>query len=293
MSFREIERALQAQVSESVNIVTDGDGKHYIATPFCYGDGDGPTIVLRPQGSGWVLSDEGSTMMRLSWRLSEEELEEPERQRKIADALALSQARQKDGELFLQVSDSRYSEALFDFVHSLLLVDELGYPERSSEPSDQQTHHIEHFDEGRKSSNVTAARIGTQASSDRSMSITEFKSEFIDIVREALPHDRLHFDWHDASWDSIGNYVVDCMVNGMDSPLFLHAPGSNVQARDATITVYRFNDQEVNGRHAAIFRDASKLTRKVRSQLFAVCDVTFDNFDKEREGIREFLNTLR
>lgn len=293
MLFQELERTLQAQICEVVHIVTNGDGKHYIATPFFYGDGDGPTIALRPQGSGWVLSDEGSTMMRLSYRLSEEELEEPERQKKIADALALSQAHQKDGELFLQVSDSRYSEALFDFVHSLLLVDELGYPERSSETSEQQTHHIEHFDERRRSSNVTVARTGTQASSDRSMSITEFKSEFIDIVRETLPHNRLHFDWHDSSWDPTGNYAVDCKVNGMDSPLFLHAPGTNVQARDATITVYRFNDQEVNGRHAAIFRDASKLTQKVRSQLFAVCDVTFDNFDKEREGIREFLNTLR
>ena len=126
MSFQELERELQAQICESVYIVTKDDGRHYIATPFSYGDGDGPVIALRRNGKGWVLSDEGNTMMRLSWRLSEKELRDPERQRKIADALALSQASQKDGEILLQVNGSRYGDALFDFVHSLLLIDEVG-----------------------------------------------------------------------------------------------------------------------------------------------------------------------
>ncbi len=289
MSFQELERALQAQVSESVYIVTNGDGKHYITTPFFYGDGDGPTIALRRQGSGWALSDEGSALMRLSWRLSDDELEEPERRRKIADALALSQARQRNGELFLPVNDSKYGEALFDFVHSLLLVDELGYPESISISSDPEAQ----FDASQEVRSFEYATAAARSLKRRLMPMQEFKRGFADLIKESLPRDRLTFDWHDASWDSAGNYVVDCMVNGMDSPLFLHAPGSNVQARDATITVYRFNDQEVNGRHAAIFRDASKLTRKVRSQLFAVCDVTFDNFERERESIRKFLNTLR
>ena len=97
-------------------------------TPFYYGDGDGPVIALRRNGKGWILSDEGNAMMRLSWRLSAEELKTPECQRKIADALALSQASQKNGELFLKVNGSRYGDALFDFVHSLLLIDEVTTP---------------------------------------------------------------------------------------------------------------------------------------------------------------------
>ena len=293
MSFRELERALQSQVSESVYVVTDEDGKHYIPTPFVYGDGDGPTIALRRHGSGWALSDEGSTMMRLSWRLSEEELEEPVRKRKISDALALSQARQENGELLLTVNDSRYGEALFDFIHSLLLVDELGYPERSPMSSEQRITDIDFFDEQRMSSYVVAEMSEVQTHKERPVSIADFKREFTDIVRESLPDNRLNFDWYDPDWDPGGNYVVDCMINGTDSPLFLYAPGNHVQARDTTITIYRFNDQEIKGRHAAIFRDSSKLPKKVKSQLRDVCDVTFDNFERERESIRKFLNTLR
>ena len=291
MSFQELERELQAQICESVHIVTKDDGRHYIATPFFYGDGDGPVIALRQNGKGWVLSDEGNTMMRLSWRLSEKELKAPERQRKIADALALSQANQKDGELFLDVPNSKYSEALFDFVHSLLIVDELGYPDDSS-ASHSLVPYLESHDDWR---DYPAAASGPSRQGHKSdlMSIPEFKKGFNRLIEESLPLNRFKFDWHDPEWDAAGNYTVDCMVNGMDIPLFLHAPGSNVQARDATITIYRFNEQKVKGRHAAIFRDASRLTKKVTSQLDAVCETQFYNFENEQGHIREYLQSLR
>ena len=291
-SFQELERELQAQICESVYIVTKGDGKHYITTPFSYGDGDGPVIALRRNGKGWVLSDEGNTMMRLSWRLSEKELKSPERQRKIADALALSQASQKDGELFLQVNNSTYGKALFDFVHSLLIVDELGYPENPS-VSDKLTTDIEYSSDWQQETFVAASNAPRWSPKRPLMPIREFKNGFISLLEECLPQDRLNFNWHDPEWDTASNYTVDCMVNGMASPLFLHAPATDIQVRDTTFTIYRFNEQEVEGHHAAIFRDASRLTKKVISQLDAVCDVQFDGIENERERIREYLQSLR
>ena len=291
MPFKELERMLQAQICESVYIVTKDDGRHYIATPFFYGDGDGPVIALRQNGKGWVLSDEGNTMMRLSWRLSEKELQDPERQRKIADALALSQASQKDGELFLDVNKSRYGEALFDFVHSLLIVDELGYPDDSSS-SHSNVKYLESDDDWR---DIPVAASGPSRRSHKSdlMSIPEFKKGFTRLIEESLPQDRLNFNWHNPEWDAAGNYTVDCMVNGMDAPLFLHAPATDIRARNAIITIYRFNDQQVRGRHAAIFRDASILSKKVTSQLAEVCDIRFGKFERDKERIREYLQSLR
>ena len=182
---------------------------------------------------------------------------------------------------------------MFDFVHSLLVVDELGYPENFP-PSQELATHIVPFSDWR-GSDYLAAASGPPRQSRKSdlMPMREFKMGFTDIIKGSLPRDRVNFNWHDSSWDADGTYTVDCMVNGMDIPLFLHAPGSNVQARDATITIYRFNEQEVRGRHAAIFRDASKLTRKVTSQLDAVCDVQFYKFENEQGRIREYLQSLR
>lgn len=293
MSFKELERTLQAQLCESVYVVTNDDGRHYIATPFSYGDGDGPVIALRRNGKGWVLSDEGNTMMRLSWRLSEKELRDPKRQRKIADALALSQASQKDGELFLDVNKSRYGEALFDFVHSLLIVDELGYPESPSVSDKPATDLVDYF--GWQQETIVAAAEDAPRRRPKSylMPIQEFKSGFTSLLEECLPQDRLNFNWHDPEWDDAGNYTVDCMVNGTVSPLFLHAPATDIRARNAIITIYRFNEQRVEGRHAAIFRDASRLPKKVTSQLAEVCDIRFGNFEKDQGRIREYLRSLR
>ena len=65
MSLSEIARDLQAQISKSMYVEAGDDGRHYVATPFVFGDGDQPVIALAPDGDGWMLSDLGSTLFRL------------------------------------------------------------------------------------------------------------------------------------------------------------------------------------------------------------------------------------
>ena len=282
MSFKELEHILQAQTSKSVHLESDDEGRMYIVPPFAFGDGDEPVIAPRKNGSGWIFSDEGSTMMRLSCRLSDSDRQDPECQRKIDGAMAIGGVRVQNGELYRPVEDSEYSEALFDFLHALLRIDELGYPNRKLGTADlgygqSVTLPLSHNEESR------------YGSSGSSMSMREFRRGFADLVMETLPEDRVSFDWNDPSWDWNGEYTVDCRVNGMTSPLYLHALGTNTRARDATITIYRFQEQDVWGRHVAIFRDASRLTKSVRSKLDAVCETRFDNFVEERPRIKEFL----
>ena len=266
MLFQEFERTLKKQISEAVSIFTMEDGSRYIATPFVYGDGDGPVIALKQHGAGWMLSDEGNTMMRLSWQLAEGAVETRECQEKIADALAVSQAVEKNGRIFLPLKGPNYSDAVFDFVHTLLLMDELS-----------------NFEEFSLSANAAQSQMPMKA----------FKSKFKDIIRASLPLDRVAFNWNDPRWDTEGIYTVDCMVNGMASPLFLHAPGNDNQARDAAITAYRFNKMSVDGKHAAVFRDESRLNPKAVSRLQDVCETTFDNIERDEENIRKFLSALR
>ena len=130
MSPHELETALRAQVSESVCLAPDSEGRHYIVTPFTFGDGDGPVILLHKNGPGWTLTDQGNTMMRLSCRLNDSELKDPERLRKIDGAMKLGSVVESEGELIRHIDGTNYAEALFDFVHALLRIDELGYPDQ-------------------------------------------------------------------------------------------------------------------------------------------------------------------
>ena len=56
----------------------DGRGQHYIATPFTFGDGDQPVVVLAPNQDGWMLSDRGTTLFRLGFQLNDAEYSAPE-----------------------------------------------------------------------------------------------------------------------------------------------------------------------------------------------------------------------
>ena len=49
---------------------------------------------------------------------------------------------------------------------------------------------------------------------------------------EAVPEERVSFSWNDPIHDPHGMYVVDCRVNGMLRPLFVHALGSDGRTRD-------------------------------------------------------------
>ena len=84
-------------------------------------------------------------------------------------------------------------------------------------------------------------RCTTSPVSTRSTS--SFMEDFRALLSEALPEDRMSFAWNDPTHDPNGMYVVDCRVNGMPRPLFIHALGSDGRARDATITLLQPDHQ--------------------------------------------------
>ena len=86
-----------------------------------------------------------------------------------------------------------------------------------------------------------------------------------------------------------GKYQVDFRINGAASPMFLHAISTPTQARDATITIYRFLDEEVDGRHVSVFKDASRIGKRVLSKLEVVCQESFHNLGRDRTTIKDFL----
>ena len=140
MSLSQIETDLKAQVSASVYVEKDDHGQPYVVTPLAFNDGDEPVIALVPNGNGWTLSDFGNTLLRLSYRLDADEYDSPDTQRKIHDAIAMAQITKQGGELTRALPEGEYAEALFEFVHALMRIDELGrtamrQPQPAASPS--------------------------------------------------------------------------------------------------------------------------------------------------------------
>lgn len=137
MSLSEIARDLQAQISKSMYVEIGDDGCHYIETPFVFGDGDQPVIALVPNGNGWMLSDSGSTLFRLGFQMDDDAMANPANKRQLNSALSMAGISRRNDELTKPLQYGDYADALFDFVHALLKIDELGdFGVAASNPDD-------------------------------------------------------------------------------------------------------------------------------------------------------------
>ena len=252
MSIETIERDFHEKVSSKIRLTAEGMERFRVFTPFIFDDGDHLDIVLRKDGARWVLSDEAHTYMHLTYDIDERDLYSGTRQKIISNTLSTFQIEDRDGELVLDVPEERYGDALFSFVQGLLKISDVSYLSRERVRS-------------------------------------TFMDDFRTVMSEAIPEERRSFDWSDPEHDPQGMYTVDCRVNGLRRPLFVHALSSDGRTRDATIALLQFERWEMPFRSLAIFEDQESINRKVLARFSDVCEKQFSNLTSNRERIARFL----
>ena len=105
MSIETIEQDFHKKVSAQVRLAAEGLGRFRVFTPFLFEDGDHLAIVLRQEGSRWILSDEAHTYMHLTYDIDEKELHRGTRQKIISNALSTFHVEDRNGELVLDVPE--------------------------------------------------------------------------------------------------------------------------------------------------------------------------------------------
>ena len=108
-------------------------------------------------------------------------------------------------------------------------------------------------------------------------------------MNENVPEEWRIFDWHDSTHDPQGMYTVDCRINGMPRPLFVHALPDDDKTRDATIALLQFEKWEITHRSLAIFEDQESINRKVLARFSDVCEKQLSTLTANQERIRRFL----
>lgn len=253
MTIESIEQDFRDKVSAKIRLAAEGADRFRVMTPFLFEDGDHLAIVLRREGLRWVLSDEAHTYMHLTYDIDESDLHKGTRQKIISNALSLFQVEDREGELVLDVPDSRYGDALYSFVQALLRISDVSYLSRERVKS-------------------------------------TFMEDLRALVSETLPEERVSFAWNDPTHDPHGMYVVDCRVNDMPRPLFVHALGSDSRTRDATIALHQFERWGLEFRSLAIFEDQESINRKVLARFTDVCEKQFSSLTANRERITRYLH---
>jgi hypothetical protein len=255
MNLESIKEEFKHRVCEQIDLRAEGEGRFLVTTPFRFEDGDHFGIVLKRENGGWLLTDEATTLMHLSYQLDDQDLEAGNRGEIIENCLEGFSVRNRDGELVIPIAEDRFGDALFSFIQALTKVSDVSFLSRE--------------------------RV-------RSTFLEDFRA----FLRSTVPEHRLRFDWTDEKHDIKGKYPVDAHINGMARPLVVYALPNDEKVSVATISLLTFERWGIPFRSMAIFEDQESISPKTLARFTDVCEKMYSNLEDNKPRISEFISRI-
>jgi hypothetical protein len=255
MNLQSVKDDFKHRVCEQIDLQAEGEGRYLVLTPFRFDDGDHFGIVLKRESGDWILTDEATTLMHLSYKIDDQDLESGNRGEIIENSLTSFSVLNRAGELIIPVTEGRFGDALFNFIQALTKVSDVSFLSRERVRS-------------------------------------TFLEDFRTFLREKVSEDRLVFDWTDEHHDTSKKYPVDARINSMDRPLFVYALPNDEKVNVATISLLTFERWRIPFRSMAIFEDQETISRKTLARFTDVCEKTYSNLEDNKPRISEYLERI-
>lgn len=245
---------IRDHICKEIEIYYEGKNRIMISSPVSFDDGDSFNIILKKGEDGWYFTDEGNTLMHLSYYELDKNLELDKR-KEILESLLFSEDIINDGgELKLYVENEDFGYGYFKYLQSLVnVVDIASFPVTKRE---------------------SIASI--------------FREEFRRYLREMFG-DRCAFDYKNEGKDSEGKYQVDCAVENKVL-FFFFGLYNDAKCRDATITCHMFREWGINFVPIVVFEDQEKINRKVLGRLTDIIDKQFSTLSSAKEELPGYLS---
>ena len=101
MNVVKIRDEFKSRVCEQIDLEPEGEGRFLVKTPFRFEDGDHFVITLKREGEHWIISDEASTLMHMSYWMNTKDMESGNRKEIVENSLSAYSVQNRDGELVI------------------------------------------------------------------------------------------------------------------------------------------------------------------------------------------------
>ncbi|WOB10755.1 DUF1828 domain-containing protein [Piscinibacter gummiphilus] len=115
----ELQHLLCQQWCASADVSNDDAGLR-VSLPMIEGDGDHVTLWVQPEPGGWVVRDLGTTLMRMSYGMDTDLLEDGQRARVVESILGSADVSLEDGELLARVPEGGLGLAMMQMGQAVL-----------------------------------------------------------------------------------------------------------------------------------------------------------------------------
>lgn len=246
----DITKTLHAEISLSQR----GIKEYRVDVPFYFADGDALKIILRETSDNeWLLTDEGHTLMHLSY--NDIEIDDGATRRSLFDKIILSHFMENaDGRLTMpRIPSDGVGPAVFTFAQGLMKVADMAMWRR------------EHV---------------------KSMFMDDFKK----TIPRAVGNRIYHLNYSDPHIDPAANYPIDCLVEGANGLKFhIYIANSNDKAQESTISMLYYTTRGVKNPNCVVFDSTSNLSKKNRDRVSDTADKTLSSLDAVPEFLPAFI----
>lgn len=216
-------------VSNEIELAGDGLDRYVVHVPFTFDDGDHYVVVAERDGEEWAFTDEGHTLMHLSYTLPN--FDTGSRKTAIDRILRMRRVRNDGGELRKPFKPERAGDALFEFAQAITQVMAASFLSRK----------------------------------ERTPAL---KPEFKSVVASASAGRHTSFNYVHLKHVPSGLYPVDARVNGLaDAQALIFAIGNEAQCERSAATILRWREWGEEFHAVGVFRDAAPVPAAARARF--------------------------